>query len=97
MCNIPRVQYYFSLLLLNTIANLFCLLNILPIFFLRLIHCTFVNVFVYFIILLFIILLLCLCCWYFEQRLAQEFPLGLIKFDFISSYLQPTWTRFKTN
>jgi len=40
-------------------------------FFLRLIHCTFVNLLFSFIILLFItllfiIILLCLCCWYFS-------------------------------
>jgi len=90
MCNIPHVQYYFSLLLLNTIGNLFCLLNILPIFFLRLIHCKFGHLLFYFCILLFItlsfnIVLLCLCCWYFEQLLAQEYPSGLIKFYLIFS------------
>jgi len=56
--------------------------------FTRMLHCKFVNVLLYFIILLFItllfiILLLCLC-WYSEQPLAQEFPLGLIKFCLIS-------------
>jgi len=66
--------------------------DISPIVFLRFIHCTFVNVLLYFIILLFItllviILLLCLCCWYFEQRLAQECPSGLIKFYVIISDL----------
>jgi len=60
--------------------------------FLRLIHCKCVHLLLYFIILLFItllfiILLLCLCCWYFEQTLAQEFPLGLIKFYLILFYL----------
>jgi len=53
----PHVQYYFSLLLLNSIANLFFLLNILSIFFLRLFHCQ-LSMYLMFLLLLFYCLLL---------------------------------------
>jgi len=80
-----HVQYYFSLLLLNTIANLFCSLNILPIFFFGLIH--FIILFYYTIVTIllyyfYFITILLYYCFYsyvvgiFEQPLAKEFPSG---------------------
>jgi len=43
----------------NTIGNLFCLLNILPIFFLKLIHCKFVLILLFYSLLLFSLLFYC--------------------------------------
>jgi len=69
-------------------GNLFCLLNILPIFFLRLIHCKLIVLFDYSIVYYsVVILLLCLCCWYFDHPLAQEFTSGFIKLYLILSYI----------